>query len=99
SIIRPDPNALILYTINGEVYYLTAKQLQAHMDKEEQIKKAEEEARLFSISKPEVIKVVQEEAKKLGIYPKEVITTKACEKFKKAQDAKHEVLKRKHTRR
>ncbi|GJZ44040.1 hypothetical protein Tco_0591295 [Tanacetum coccineum] len=97
SIIRPDPDALIPYTINGEVYYLTAEQLQAHMDKEEQIKKAEEEARLFAISKPEVIKVVREEAKKLGIHPKEAITTKAGEKFKKAQDAEHEVLKRQHT--
>ncbi|GJS56097.1 hypothetical protein Tco_0629459 [Tanacetum coccineum] len=27
SIIRPDPDALISYTINGEVYYLTAEQL------------------------------------------------------------------------
>ncbi|GJU85872.1 hypothetical protein Tco_1293418 [Tanacetum coccineum] len=69
----------------------------ARMDKEEQIKKAKEEARLFSISKPEVIKVVREEAKKLGIHLKEVITTKAGEKFKKAQDAEHEVLKRQHT--
>ncbi|GKA06897.1 hypothetical protein Tco_0686121 [Tanacetum coccineum] len=97
SIIRPDPDALIPYTINGEVYYLTTKQLQAHMDMEEQIKKDEEEARLFSISKPEVIKVVWEEAKKLGIHPKEAITTKAGEKFKKAQDVVHEVLKRQHT--
>ncbi|GKF30054.1 hypothetical protein Tco_0096396, partial [Tanacetum coccineum] len=28
SIIRPNPDALIPYTINGEVYYLTAEQLQ-----------------------------------------------------------------------
>ncbi|GJW80637.1 putative reverse transcriptase domain-containing protein [Tanacetum coccineum] len=42
-----------------------------YADKEEQIKKAEEEARLNAISKPEVIKVVREEAKKLGIHPKE----------------------------
>nr|GEU51954.1 retrovirus-related Pol polyprotein from transposon TNT 1-94 [Tanacetum cinerariifolium] len=69
----------------------------AHTDKEEKIKKAEEEARLLAISKPEVIKVVQEEAKKLRIHPKEATTTKAGEKFKKAQDAKHEVLKRQHT--
>ncbi|GJU32325.1 hypothetical protein Tco_1175914 [Tanacetum coccineum] len=84
SIICPDPDALIPYTINGEVYYLTAEQLLAHIDKEEQIKKAEEEAKLFSISKPEVIKVVQEETKKLGIHLKEAINTKAGEKFKKA---------------
>nr|GEW95412.1 hypothetical protein [Tanacetum cinerariifolium] len=97
SIILPDPDALIPYTINEEVYYLTAERLQAHIDKEEQIKKAKEEAILFAISKSEVIKVVWEEAKKLGIHPKEAITTKAGEKFKKAQDAKHEVLKRQHT--
>ncbi|GKB79012.1 hypothetical protein Tco_0945907, partial [Tanacetum coccineum] len=84
SIIRPNPDALIPYTINGEVYYLTAEQLQVHVDKEEKIKKAEEEAKLFAKSKPEVIKVVREEAKKLGIDPKEAITTKAGEKFKKA---------------
>ncbi|GJZ33393.1 hypothetical protein Tco_0578829 [Tanacetum coccineum] len=70
----------------------------AHMDKEEKIKKAKEEARLFAISKPEVIKVVLEEAKKLGIHPRMAITTKTSEKFKKAQDAEHEVLKRQHTK-
>nr|GEU56307.1 hypothetical protein [Tanacetum cinerariifolium] len=53
-------------------------------DKEEEIKKVEEEARLNAISKPEVIKVVREEAKKLGIHPKEGITTKAGELLKKA---------------
>nr|GEW36919.1 hypothetical protein [Tanacetum cinerariifolium] len=42
------------------------------------------------IQEPEVIKVVQEEAKNLGINPKEAISTKAGEKFKKAQDAEHE---------
>ncbi|GKG44442.1 hypothetical protein Tco_0485880, partial [Tanacetum coccineum] len=44
-IIRLDANALIPYTINGEVYYLNAEQLQVYMDKEEQIKKAEESLR------------------------------------------------------
>ncbi|GJY75454.1 hypothetical protein Tco_0480570 [Tanacetum coccineum] len=56
-IIRLDPDALIPYTTNGEVHYLTAKQLQAYMDKEEKIKKVEKEAKLFAISKPEVIKL------------------------------------------
>ncbi|GJY66909.1 hypothetical protein Tco_0469147 [Tanacetum coccineum] len=89
SIICSDPDALIPYTINREVYYLTAEQLQAHMDKEDQIKKAEEEARLFAMSKPKLIKVVREEAKKLGIHPKEAITTKAGEKFKKGPRFEH----------
>nr|GEU85634.1 hypothetical protein [Tanacetum cinerariifolium] len=76
-IIRPDPDALIPYTINREAYYLTAEKLQVHMDKEEKIKKAKEEYILFAISNLEVIKVVREEAKKIGIHPKEAITTKA----------------------
>nr|GEW21487.1 hypothetical protein [Tanacetum cinerariifolium] len=62
------------------------------LDKEEEIKQAKEKSRLNAISKTEVIK-----AKKLGIHLKEVITTKAGELFKKAQDAKHEVLKKQHT--
>ncbi|GKD20199.1 hypothetical protein Tco_1221902 [Tanacetum coccineum] len=49
------------------------------------------------MNKPEVIKVVREEAKNIGINPKIVISAQAGEKFKKAQDAEHEVLKREHT--
>ncbi|GJZ61462.1 hypothetical protein Tco_0617599 [Tanacetum coccineum] len=67
-------------------------------DKEEQIKKAEEEARLLAMTKPEVIKVVQEEAEKIGLDPKAIKGAKAGEMFKKAQDAKHVVLKRQHTK-
>ncbi|GJV07641.1 hypothetical protein Tco_1345297 [Tanacetum coccineum] len=64
--------------------------IDVHLDKEEQIKKAEEESMLLAINKLEVIKVVREEAKKLEIHPKEVITAKAGENFKKAQDAEHD---------
>ncbi|GKF98885.1 hypothetical protein Tco_0297668, partial [Tanacetum coccineum] len=71
-----DPDALIPYTINGEVYYLTAKQLQEQMDKEELIKKAEEKVRLLAISKPKVIKVVQEEAKNIGLDPRKIASGK-----------------------
>nr|GEV79309.1 hypothetical protein [Tanacetum cinerariifolium] len=67
-------------------------------NKEEEIKKDEEEAKLNPISKTKVIKVVREEAKKLSIRPKEEIITKAGELFKKAQESKHEVLKRPHTK-
>ncbi|GJS74939.1 hypothetical protein Tco_0724820 [Tanacetum coccineum] len=95
-IPQREGKVLVPYTINGKLFHLTAKQIEAHLDKEEQIKKAEEEARLLAINKPEVIKVVREEAKKLGIHLKEAITAKAGEKFKKAQDAEHEVLKKKH---
>ncbi|GKE75409.1 hypothetical protein Tco_1537450, partial [Tanacetum coccineum] len=62
-------------------------------DKEEQIKKAEEEAMLLAITNPEVIKVVQEEAEKIGLDPKAIKGAKAGEMFKKAQDAEHSILK------
>ncbi|GJT29203.1 hypothetical protein Tco_0909478 [Tanacetum coccineum] len=101
SIVRLDPDALVLvpYTINGKLFNLAVEQNQAHLDKEDQIKKIEEVARLLVKNKPEVIKVVREEAKKLGIHPKEAITAKAGKKFKKAQDAEHEVLKKNMLRR
>ncbi|GKA10527.1 hypothetical protein Tco_0689960, partial [Tanacetum coccineum] len=58
SIVRPDPDAPVLapYTINNKLHYLTDKQIQEYLDKEEKIRKAEEEARLFAITKLEVIK-------------------------------------------
>ncbi|GJS50936.1 hypothetical protein Tco_0624298 [Tanacetum coccineum] len=45
----------------------------------------------------EVIKIVQEEAEKIKIDPKKIISAKAGEKFKKAQDAELQVLKREHS--
>nr|GEU74021.1 hypothetical protein [Tanacetum cinerariifolium] len=79
SIVCPDLDALILvpYIINEKLPYLIAEKIKAHMDKEEKIKKAKEEARLLAINKPKVIKVIREEAKKLRIHLKEAITAKA----------------------
>ncbi|GJU12391.1 hypothetical protein Tco_1134787 [Tanacetum coccineum] len=86
SIVHPDPNepVRVEFIFNGRTFYLTEQEIQDYWDKEEQIKKAEEEARLNAISKHEVIKVIREEAKKLGIHLKEAITTKVGELFKKA---------------
>ncbi|GJZ14190.1 hypothetical protein Tco_0549420 [Tanacetum coccineum] len=100
TIVRPDPDEEIKvpYMINGKMYYLTDKEIQAYMEKEEKLKKADGEERLLAISKPEVIKVVQEEAEKIGLNPKKIASAKAGEKFKKAQDAEHQVLKREHTK-
>ncbi|GJY36238.1 hypothetical protein Tco_0421616 [Tanacetum coccineum] len=99
SIIRPDPDAPIFvpYMINGKLFYLTKEQIQVYLDKEYQIKKAEEEAKRLATTKTEVIKIVQEEAEKIGIDPKKVINAKASENFKKAQDAEMQVHKRQHT--
>nr|GEX20151.1 hypothetical protein [Tanacetum cinerariifolium] len=84
SIVRPNPDepVKVEFIINGRTVYLTEQEILDDWDKEEQIKKAEEEARLNAISKTEVIKVVCEEAKKLGIHLKEAIFTKAGELFK-----------------
>ncbi|GJX07440.1 hypothetical protein Tco_0195372 [Tanacetum coccineum] len=89
--VHPNPDAPILvpYEINGKIFHLTDEQIQAHLDKEEKIKKAAEKAKLFEITKTGVIKVVQEEAKDIGLDPKKIISAKAGEKFKKAQDAEH----------
>ncbi|GJW52067.1 hypothetical protein Tco_0093418 [Tanacetum coccineum] len=66
-IVRPDPDEAVRFEfmINGKIVYLTEQEIQDYWDKEEQIKKAEEEARLLAMTKPEVIKVVQEEAEKI----------------------------------
>nr|GEX21712.1 retrovirus-related Pol polyprotein from transposon TNT 1-94 [Tanacetum cinerariifolium] len=45
----------------------------------------------------EVIKFVQEEAKKFRLDPKIIKSAKAGEKFKKARDVEHQVLKREHS--
>ncbi|GJS01911.1 hypothetical protein Tco_0318419 [Tanacetum coccineum] len=84
--VRPDPDAPIFvpYEINGKNFHHTEEKIQAHMDKEEQIKKAAKEAKMFEITKTEVIKVVQEEAEKIGLEPKKIISAKAGKKFKKA---------------
>ncbi|GJV48233.1 hypothetical protein Tco_1438445 [Tanacetum coccineum] len=99
TIVRPDPDEVVKvpYMINGKMCYLTDIELQAYLDKEEKLRKAAEEARLIAISKPEVIKVVQEEAEKIRLDPKKITSAKAGEKFKKAQDAEHQVLKREHS--
>ncbi|GJY85383.1 hypothetical protein Tco_0499409 [Tanacetum coccineum] len=79
------------------MHYLTNDEINAHMEKEEQIKKATEEAKMFAITKTEVIKVVREEVEKTKLNPKTIVNSKEGEKFKKAQDVEHQVLKRDHS--
>nr|GEU90178.1 retrovirus-related Pol polyprotein from transposon TNT 1-94 [Tanacetum cinerariifolium] len=94
----PDESIRVEFMINRKIVYLAEQEIQEYRDKEEEIKKAEEEARLIAISKIEVIKVVCKEANMLGIHPKEAITSKVGKLFKKAQDDEHEVHKRQHTK-
>nr|GEX22210.1 hypothetical protein [Tanacetum cinerariifolium] len=95
--LNPDEEVKVLYMINRKMCYLTNTEMQGYLDKEEKLRKADEEARLLAISKPELIKVVQEEAKKIGLDPKKIASAKAGKKFKKAQDDEHQVLKREHS--
>nr|GEU71160.1 retrovirus-related Pol polyprotein from transposon TNT 1-94 [Tanacetum cinerariifolium]GEU71315.1 retrovirus-related Pol polyprotein from transposon TNT 1-94 [Tanacetum cinerariifolium] len=96
--LDPDEPVRVEFMINRKIVYVTKQEFQGYWDKEEEIKKAKEEARLNDIRKIKVIKVVHEEAKKLGIHLKEAITTKAGDLFKKVHKAEHEVLKRQHTK-
>ncbi|GJS07666.1 hypothetical protein Tco_0364462 [Tanacetum coccineum] len=100
SIVHPDPDEQVKveFMINGKMVYLTEQEIQDYWDKEEQIKKAKEQARLLAIFKPKVIKVVQEEAEKIRHDQKKITSCKARKKFKKAQDAEHQVLKGYHSK-
>ncbi|GJX09747.1 hypothetical protein Tco_0199606 [Tanacetum coccineum] len=91
KVVREDPDepVRVPYMINVKMHYLTNDEINAHMEKENLIKTAAEEAKMFEMTKTEVIKVVQEEAEKIRLDPKTIVSAKADEKFKKAQDAKH----------
>ncbi|GKC59057.1 hypothetical protein Tco_1086655, partial [Tanacetum coccineum] len=95
--VRPDPDTLVLvpYEINGKMYKLTEEQIQAHLDKEEDLEKAVREAKL---SKPELIKVVHEEATKARVDPKALSSKKGGQEFVKIQDAKIKVHNKEHSK-
>nr|GEV99130.1 hypothetical protein [Tanacetum cinerariifolium] len=61
SIVRPDLDepVTVEFMINGKTVYVTEQEIQAYRHKEEEIKKAEEEARLNAISKPKVRKSLE----------------------------------------
>nr|GEV57845.1 hypothetical protein [Tanacetum cinerariifolium] len=94
TIVHPDPDEKVKvpYMTNGKMCYLTDKEMQAYLDREEKLRKAAKEERLLAISKPEVIKVVQEEAEKIRLDPNKITSAKAGEKFKKAQEAEHQTI-------
>ncbi|GJV21550.1 hypothetical protein Tco_1370570 [Tanacetum coccineum] len=99
TIVHPDLDKedKVHYMINGKMCYLADKEMQAYLDKEGKLRKVVKEERLLAISKSKVIKVVQEEAEKIRLDPKKIASAKVGEKFKKAQDTEHRVLKREHT--
>nr|GEX41730.1 hypothetical protein [Tanacetum cinerariifolium] len=75
------------YMINEKMNYLTNDEINAHLEKEDKIKKAVKEAKRLEITKTEVIKIVQEEAKKIGIDPKKIISAKAGVNLKVGEES------------
>ncbi|GKA11617.1 hypothetical protein Tco_0691163 [Tanacetum coccineum] len=85
SIVCPNPDTLILlpYMINGKLFYLTEEQIQAYLDKDDQIKKAEEEAKRLAMTNTEVIKIVQEEAKNLELIQRKLLVQRQVKSLKR----------------
>ncbi|GJT36151.1 hypothetical protein Tco_0926570 [Tanacetum coccineum] len=99
NVVREDLDepVRVPYMINGKMQYLTVEEINAYLEKEDNIKKAAEEVKMLEMTRTEVIKVVQEEAENIGLDPKTIKSAKAGEKFKKSQDDEHQVLKREHS--
>ncbi|GKF89158.1 hypothetical protein Tco_0263121, partial [Tanacetum coccineum] len=85
SKVRHDPDepVTVPYEILGKLYHLTNDEIQEHLDKDEKMKKDDEEAKLLAMSKPELIKVIHEEASKANIDPKILENAKGGQEFKK----------------
>ncbi|GKE07223.1 hypothetical protein Tco_1399241, partial [Tanacetum coccineum] len=60
NVVREDPDEPIKvpYMIIGKMHYLTNDEINAYLEKEDKIKNAAEEAKMFKMTKTEVIKVV-----------------------------------------
>ncbi|GKD69015.1 hypothetical protein Tco_1323105 [Tanacetum coccineum] len=72
----PDAPMLIGYEINRVMYQLINEQIQAHLEKEEQMQKAAQEEKLITLSKPELIKVVKEVTSEARVDPKALRNSK-----------------------
>nr|GEW84348.1 hypothetical protein [Tanacetum cinerariifolium] len=79
--IDPDAQVLIPFEINGKLYHLTNKEIQAHIEQEERKERVAQEARLLALSKPELIKVVTEVATEVGVDPKALQSSKGSKEF------------------
>ncbi|GJV31134.1 hypothetical protein Tco_1391534 [Tanacetum coccineum] len=84
KVVREDHDEPIRvpYIINGKTHYLTNDEINAHIEKEDKIKKATKKAKMFAKTKTEVIKVVQEEAEKIELDSKTIVSAQAGKKLK-----------------
>ncbi|GJT86669.1 hypothetical protein Tco_1068386 [Tanacetum coccineum] len=72
----------IPYEIYRKLYNLKKAEIQEHLNKEENLKKAKEAL----MTKIALIKVVHKKAEKIGLDPKNIKSAKGGEQFKKVQD-------------
>nr|GEZ56550.1 copia protein [Tanacetum cinerariifolium] len=79
--VHRDPDEPI--RVPYEMGKYTNSQMMKSKDKEEKIKKVNEEAKLLDMSKPELIKVVQEEATMVGVDPKILASAKGGQEVTK----------------
>ncbi|GJS29606.1 hypothetical protein Tco_0490226 [Tanacetum coccineum] len=69
---NPDTPVLIPYKINVKMYQLTNEQIQAQLEKEEQMERATQEAKMIELTKPALIKVVEEVANENRLKPEKI---------------------------
>nr|GEY70005.1 hypothetical protein [Tanacetum cinerariifolium] len=81
--LDPDTPVLIPYEINGKMYQLTNEQIQAHLEKEEQIERAAQEAKMIELNKPALIKVVEEVSSEAEVDPNVLRNKKGGQEFLK----------------
>nr|GEU58320.1 reverse transcriptase domain-containing protein [Tanacetum cinerariifolium] len=74
----------------------TPQQPETHLEKQEQMERAAQEAKLIELSKPEMIKVVEKVASDAGFDPKVLHSSKDGKDFLNQQDAEYKVLQREH---
>nr|GEU55264.1 hypothetical protein [Tanacetum cinerariifolium] len=96
--VHLDPDALVLidYEINRVMYKLTNEEIQAQLEKQDQMERATQEQKLVELSNPELSEVVEEAASKAGVDPKALCSLKGGKEFLKIQDAEYNVLQREH---
>ncbi|GJZ82405.1 hypothetical protein Tco_0647578 [Tanacetum coccineum] len=89
TIVCPDPDeeVKLSYMINGKMCYLTDTEMQVYLDKEEKLRKADEEARLLAISKPEFKKAQDAEHQVLKREHSQKV--KRLTKLNKKRDGKY----------
>nr|GEX76121.1 hypothetical protein [Tanacetum cinerariifolium] len=79
-VVRQDPDEpmRIPYEIYEKLYNLTNDEIQEYLNKEEDIKKKVEQARLLAMTKPEIIKLLGRKRTRMELEPEICIPALEC---------------------